>query len=355
MVALEMTLQAEFSVTRGDLELEVSLEADAGETVALLGPNGAGKSTIVSAITGLIPIERGTIALADEVFDDADKWVFVAPERRGIGTVFQDYLLFEHMSVAQNVGFGLSKSSVGKEDRSRLVSETLLRYGLNDLANRKARDLSGGQKQRVALARALITEPRLLLLDEPTSSLDATARIEVRRQLADTLGGFSGPRLLVTHDPTEAFLLADKIYILENGRITQFGSAEEIRLMPRTPYVADLVGSNLFVGVASDGDVEVNGHTLHVGDRSIAGDVVATVHPRAIAVYRNRPDGSPRNTWETTITRIEHYGDRVRLLSGDPLPLTIEVTPSAVDALGLDDYTQLWVAIKATEINVQRV
>ncbi|MEA1902966.1 MAG: ABC transporter ATP-binding protein, partial [Actinomycetota bacterium] len=343
-------LKAEISLQRDGFSIELALAAGPTETVALLGPNGAGKSTVAASLAGLLPITHGEISLDGRVFDKPEEGVFVPPEDRGVGVVFQGYLLFEHMTVSENVGFGLTSRGVDKAARRQSVESTMERFGLSELAGRKARDLSGGQAQRVALARTLITSPNMLVLDEPTASLDVTSRTHVRRQLVDDLSKFKGPRLLITHDPMEAFLLADVIYIIEEGRITQSGSAEDIRLRPRTPYVADLVGSNLVAGVASGGDVAVGGHVLHVGDTSIAGDVIATIHPRAIAIYPSRPDGSPRNTWVTVVGRIEHYGDRVRLLTDDPLPLTIEVTPSAVEDMALEQGSEVWVSVKATEI-----
>jgi molybdate transport system ATP-binding protein len=278
---------------------------------------------------------------------------FVVPEKRGVGVVFQDYLLFEHLTVSENVGFGLRSRGFDKSTTEPRVGEWLDRMGLTELADQRARDLSGGESQRVALARALITEPELLLLDEPMAALDATSRVGLRRELADHLKEFAGPRLLITHDPTEAFLLADLIYVVEEGRITQSGPADDIRLRPKTAYAADLAGSNLVVGVARGGDVDVGGHVIHVADLSISGDVLATIHPRAVAVYPVRPDGSPRNTWETTVTRVEHFGDRVRLQTGPPLALAVEVTPESVQVLELTDRSRVWVSIKATEIGVE--
>jgi molybdate transport system ATP-binding protein len=225
--------------------------------------------------------------------------------------------------------------------------------GIEEMADRKPGDISGGQAQRVALARALISEPELLLLDEPLAALDATTRVQLRRTLADHLEVFRGPRLLITHDPTEAFLLADEILVIEEGRITQAGSADDIRLRPRTGYVADLAGSNLLVGKAAHGEVQVGNHELHVADTHIAGTVLATIHPRAISLHLHEPEGSPRNTWQTNITRIEHYGDRVRVQTGSPLPLTAEITPGAVDALHLAAGDAVWLSIKATEIAVE--
>lgn len=343
-------LDARIVLDRGEFSLDVELGVEPDQTVAILGPNGAGKSTIVAALAGLLRIGDGEISLGGRMLDSPKTKVFVSPEVRGVGVVFQNYLLFERMTVAENVGFGPACSGLASEERERLVSSLLQRFELASLGERRAGELSGGEAQRVALARALASEPRLLVLDEPTASLDATARTEVRRRLVDDLASFPGPRLLITHDPLEAFLLADVIYVVEKGRVTQSGTVDEIRLRPKTSYAADLVGSNLVLGFASNGDVDVDGFVLHTADSAMDGDVVATVHPRAIAVYPSRPEGSPRNTWETTIEVVEHYGDRVRLLTGSPLPLTVEITPDSADSLGLEAGSGIWLSIKATEI-----
>jgi len=247
----------------------------------------------------------------------------------------------------------LRNKGSSKESATAGASEWLEKLGISPLAGQRANDLSGGEAQRVALARALCPSPDLLLLDEPMSALDATTRVQVRRELADALEAFAGPRLLITHDPTEAFLLADDIYVMEDGKISQRGSAEEIRLRPRTSYAADLAGANLFRGVAEGGLIQVDGHELHSANSSASGEVLATLHPRAISVHRERPEGSPRNVWATELTRIEHYGDRVRLQTGPPLVMTAEITPDAVRTLELSTGTTVWVSIKATEIGVE--
>jgi molybdate transport system ATP-binding protein len=242
---------------------------------------------------------------------------------------------------------------VGKQAARKQAGEWLERLGVGPLADRKPADMSGGEAQRVALARALVTDPGLLLLDEPLSALDASTRVDLRRLLADHLAGFSGPSLLITHDPAEAFLLADQIHVIEDGAITQTGTADDIRLSPSTKYAADLAGLNLFEGSTSGGAVTIGGHQLQAADTSVAGPVLVTIHPRAISIHRSRPEGSPRNTWETTVLRIEHYGDRVRLQLGVPLALTAEITPDSEQALELKVGTAVWISIKATEIDLQ--
>ncbi|MFP3949450.1 MAG: sulfate/molybdate ABC transporter ATP-binding protein, partial [Longimicrobiales bacterium] len=235
-------------------------------------------------------------------------------------------------------------------ERARSWMESL---DLAGLEGRRPGELSGGQGQRIALARALATDPRLLLLDEPLSALDVTTRDRLRRILATHLRSFEGPRLLITHDPTEAFLLADEIHVIEGGRITQAGTAEDLRLRPRTPYAADLAGTNLLTGTAEHGEVRTEQHVLHIADTDVEGPVLVTIRPAAVSVHRSRPEGSQRNLWTTTLQQVEPLGTRVRLLTGEPLPLTVEVTREAKRELGLVEGARIWVAVKATEIEVR--
>ncbi len=346
-------LDAHLVIQRRDgFLLDVELSIAPGRTVALLGPNGAGKSTAVSALAGLLPLDRGHIVLNGRTLDDPQQGQFVPAERRRTGVVFQDYVLFPHLSVVDNVAFGLRSRGETRSVARDSARSWVTRLGLDELGSRKPGDLSGGEAQRVALARALIANPDLLLLDEPLAALDVTTRARLRHTLADHLESFAGPRLVITHDPTEAFLLADTIHVLEDGEITQIGSPDDIRLRPRTSYIADLAGSNLLPGIAEHGVVTLQSHVLNVADTAAAGRILATIHPRAISIHRRQPEGSPRNTWQTTISRIEHYGDRVRLQTTDPLPLTAELTPAAVIDLNLNEGDPVWVSIKATEIGV---
>ncbi len=345
-------LVADIVVQREGFSLRAAMYLPAGRTVALLGPNGAGKTTAVHALSGLVPLDAGSIALDGVVLDDPERGVFVAARSRSIGVVFQDYVLFPHLSVLENVAFGLRSRGVAKRPARQSALEWLERLDVADLAKRRPGDLSGGQAQRVALARALVTEPRLLLLDEPLAALDVATRAELRHVVAQHLSAYDGARLIITHDPTEAFLLADELHVIEDGVITQSGSADDIRLRPRTPYAADLAGANLLAGDAAHGIVDIDGHRLHIADTSASGHVVTAIHARAIALHRERPHGSPRNTWETTIERLEHHGDRVRVRTGTPVTLTAEVTPDAVRALDLAPGGRVWVSIKATEIVV---
>jgi molybdate transport system ATP-binding protein len=256
------------------------------------------------------------------------------------------------MTVAENVAFGVRGG--GRTDAVRTAREWLDRLGLAGLAGARPDRLSGGEAQRVGLARALAGDPALLLLDEPLSALDVGARAGLRRFLAGHLREFAGPRLIITHDPAEAFLLADRVVVLEGGRVTQSGTPEDIRRHPRTAYAADLAGLNLLSGTASSGSVGVGeGPRLTIGDTAVSGPVLLTIHPRAISIHPDRPAGSPRNVWRSTVASVEPLGDLCRVQFGAPHPLTAEITAGSARNLGLQPGREAWLSIKATEIGVQ--
>jgi len=266
--------------------------------------------------------------------------------------VFQDYLLFPHLTVLDNIAFGLRSRGTPRPAATGTARQWLERVGLAAEAVRKPGSLSGGQAQRVALARALATNPALLLLDEPMAALDASTRVELRRDLRRHLESFRGVRLLVTHDPVEAMAMADRLVILEHGRVLQSGTPAEVTQRPRSRYVADLVGVNLFRGRASNNVITIAGGGSLMATGATDGEVFAVVHPRTVALYRTRPDGTPRNVWEGRAVDLDFEGDRVRVrLEGTPA-IVAEVTPAAVRELSLDRSDPVWVAVKATEINV---
>lgn len=346
-----MSLEADIRIARNGFSLEVQLSARDGETVAILGPNGAGKTTLLRALAGLIPFD-GQLLLDGAVLDDSATGLHTPTERRRVGLVFQDHVLFPHMSALDNIAFGLRAQ--GRRDATRLAREWLSRAGLSDRESATPRELSGGQAQRVALLRTLATEPRLLLLDEPLSALDVSIRAEVRRELSRRLADFKGVRLLVTHDPVEAIALADRLVVLEAGKVIQSGTPAEVTARPRSRFVADLAGVNLLRGRARGDHIELeSGASLAVPDAG-DGDVFAVIHPRAIALYLSRPEGTPRNVWKGRAEDLDLEGQRVRVRLGGPVPLVAEVTPGAVRDLRLDSHAEVWIAVKATEVSVYR-
>jgi len=347
-----VTLDAQIQARVGGFELELEMTVASGELVALLGPNGAGKTSVLRVLAGLTPLNAGQVTLDGVVLEDPAAGVRVAAEQRPIGMVFQDYLLFPHLSVLENVAFGLRSRRTPRAMALELASQWLERVGLGAYAHRKPSSLSGGEAQRVALARALATSPALLLMDEPMAALDASTRVELRRELRHQLEAFEGVRLIVTHDPVEAMAMADRLVILEQGKVLQSGSPAEVAERPRSRYVADLVGVNLFRGRAHDNVIVLDGGGSLTVAEGTDGNVFAVVHPRTVALYRSRPDGTPRNVWEGRASNLDLQGDRVRVrLEGSP-PIVAEVTPAAVRDLGLDRGDTVWIGVKATEINV---
>ena len=349
-----MTLALHGTLRRGALDLAVALDVAPGETLALVGPNGAGKSTVVQLLAGLLRLDAGELRLGDTVFDAPVDGVLVPPEQRRVGYLPQEPLLFPHLSVRDNVGYGLRARGIDRGAAARTRADAWLqRVGLAGFGDRRPRELSGGQAQRAALARALAPEPALLLLDEPLSAVDASARLLLRQELQQHLRAFTGPRVVVTHDAVDAFVLGDRIAVIEQGRIVQQGTAAAIGSQPRSRYVADLVGLNFLRGNVHDSVFTLG----HGGQLVVAttheGSAIATVHPRALSLFRERPSGSPRNVWQAEVLGIETALAGRRVALGGPVALVAEVTAAAVAELQIVAGARVWVACKATEVVVQ--
>jgi molybdate transport system ATP-binding protein len=346
-----MNLDATIGIRFDRFGLDVGLQIASGEVVALVGPSGAGKTTVLRALAGLLPLTTGRVVLDGRVLEDTATGTYVPPERRNLGVVFQDALLFPHLSVLDNVGAGLRFTGASRRSARTHARAWVERIGIAELASAMPGALSGGQAQRVALARALAIQPQVLLLDEPLSALDVTTRSDVRRELRRHLDAFGGIRLLVTHDPIDALALADRLIVLEHGQVVQSGSSLEVTAQPRSRYVADFVGVNWLQGRATGGRVDLtDGSTLTVPDVP-PGAVFVVVHPRAVALHRSKPEGSPRNVLRGTLVAADDEGTRVRVRLTMPFPLVAEVTRAAAAELELDRGGELWVTIKATEIS----
>ena len=345
-----MTLAAQIQVRLDGFDLDVSFTAAPGRVLAVVGPNGAGKTTTLRALQGTVALDGGRIELAGSALDDPGARAFVVPEARRVGMVHQDLLLFPHLSARDNVAFGLRAQGVAKAEARRRADEQLAAVGLAAQAGSRPSALSGGQAQRVALLRALVTQPDLLLLDEPLAALDPTVRGDTRRDLRRTLRTFSGIAIVVTHDPIDALTLADDVVVIEHGRVAQTGTLAEVTSRPRSRHVAELLGTNLIQGVATGTEVQTGGTVIHLADAA-EGDVFVTIPPSAVALHTAEPEGSARNRWPMTVASIEPSGERMRIRLDGPLPLVAEITTASLAVLQLQSGTEVWASVKATELH----
>ncbi|WP_407671957.1 sulfate/molybdate ABC transporter ATP-binding protein [Oerskovia douganii] len=385
--------------------VDVDLSVRPGEVVAVLGPNGAGKSTLLQALTGLLPHRRSTRAegpLPDElrvtidgtVLTDTVHGVAVPPRRRGVGWLTQRPLLFGHLDAVDNVAFGLRARGAPRHRARAAARELLDALAAGDLAARRPHEMSGGQAQRVSIVRALATDPRVLLLDEPLASLDVGVAQQVRRALHDAQRAHPRTTLLVTHDLLDVLLLADRAVVLDAGRVVEDGPAREVLTRPRSRFAARLAGINLLAGTATDdGGLRLGGHDGPDGGAGSAGATgipgtatltgtaaqvvagvvadeaglvpgdraVAMFEPRAVAVHRDAPSGSPRNAFAVTITSLEPHGQLFRAWGEVTGPrevrdavghLAADLTARSVADLRLAPGERAWFAVKAAEVEI---
>jgi molybdate transport system ATP-binding protein len=350
-------LELEARARVGALDLDVAAAVAAGECLALAGPSGAGKTSVLRIVAGLLAPREGRVRCADETWLDTRAGIALAPEQRRCGYLFQEYALFEHLSAWRNVAYPLR--GIGRAEREARARALLDRFGLAERADAHPRELSGGERQRVALARALAREPGVLLLDEPLSALDARTRAAAARELARTLRDAAVPAILVTHDFQEAAELADRIAVMDHGRVVQEGAAAQLAAAPASSFVADFTGAVVLTGTARPGSagltaVELDGggtvHSTDTGD----GPVAACVHPWDIGL---EPSGSSsadslRNHLDAEVVTVTALGNRVRvgLLAGQPL--AAEVTAQAAGELGLRTGMRVVASWKATATRV---
>ena len=369
-------LQVSFELAARGVAIE--LEVEAGRTVALVGPNGSGKSTVCSVVAGLLDAENGHVVLGERVLDGPGR--FVRAGRRQVALLSQDPGVFTHMSVLGNVVFALRCQGVSRGEATRRARAELAAVGAEHLASRSGSALSGGQAARVALARALATGPRLLVLDEPMSALDVTARQEMRRLVARRCAEEGLTLLLVTHDVLDLTALAEDVVTLERGLVVEQGPTARVLSAPRSDFIAHLTGTSVLTGVI-DGETGApglrlpSGRVVHgrpqedaeggrAGEREERDDHdedllpgapgVALVPPDAVALYREAPHGSPRNVLTGRVTGLDRSGAlvSVRLELEEGQHLSAAVTAGAVAELGITEGQEILCAIKAVQVRV---
>ncbi|MGH1548198.1 sulfate/molybdate ABC transporter ATP-binding protein [Leifsonia poae] len=295
------------AAAHAERDVSIDLAVAAGETLAVLGPNGAGKSTVLGMLAGLIRPDHGRATLGDDVLFDLPR-AWLPPHRRGVALLAQDALLFPHLSVRANVAFGPRSAGATRIEAGSRADEWLRRTGTEAFADRRPSELSGGQAQRVAIARALAAEPSLLLLDEPLSALDVSVAAEVRGALADVLAGRT--TVLVTHDALDAYLLADRVAVMHDGRVVEEGPTRQVLERPRHPFTAELSGLTLLRGVRTTEGLETpEGLRLTAdGPGAPGAEFFAAVRPSAVRLLP--PAAAPV---VATVTALQPQADLVRV------------------------------------------
>lgn len=358
--------------------LNMNFSAEPGKTTVLLGESGAGKSTVLRVLAGLLHPQQGHVSLEKIIYFDSERRIAVPPQERPFGYVFQDYVLFPHLTVFENVAFGLRAQHLSRALIHQRVAEVLERVGLVGFEQRRPAQLSGGQQQRVAVARALALQPQLLLLDEPLAALDVQTRREVRQQLRHILTELSITTIMVTHQYVEALLFGDQILVLDHGNIIQQGGQRNLREYPRSSYIAELVGVNFFHGHI----VRLEASTLCViqlqhGAQpievvaalkecppekipSLGEEAYIVVDPRSITLHQTLPESSARNSLRGEImhmlplgTALTGTGDGVMrvsiMIDNSASPLTAEITEASATRMQLEEGKTVYATFKATE------
>ena len=353
-------LRIEARARLGAFDLDVALEAPAGDCLALAGPSGAGKTSILRIVAGLVRPEHGRVSCGEDVWLDTTRGIDLPPERRRCGYVFQEYALFGHLRAWQNVAYGLRETP--RSERRRRACELLERFGVAHVADARPRTLSGGERQRVALARALAPRPAALLLDEPLSALDARTRAGAGRELADALRHAAVPTLLVTHDFTEAALLGDRVGVIDGGRVVQTGTAAELAAAPASAFVADFTGASVLTGTAQPGADGLT-HVVLDGGGSVTsvdaaqGPVAVSVYPWEIALDAAGAarTGSAQNHVGAEVISVTAVGNRIRIGLATPQPLVAEITEPSARELALAPGARVVATWKAAATRLLRL
>jgi molybdate transport system ATP-binding protein len=341
-----------------EFSVDIDTSFSPGTTV-VLGPSGHGKTTILNMIAGIVAPDRGRIHMDGRALFDSGARTDVTMERRNIGYVFQDFLLFPHLSTRENVAYGLKAKRLPGPSVARRVEQELERFQITGLRDALPVELSAGQRQRVALARALVLDPAALLMDEPLSALDMQLRTKVRGEFKGLFREFDIPVVLVTHDPQDAIHLADHIKVIEHGHIVQAGNYESLLSHPASRFVAEFVGANAFPGTATardeSGSADIrlaDGVSVHATYAETEDLVVVVIHPWEITLLNTDDAGSTRNVFRGNVLSICPVANRARLTIDIGVAITAEISRESLVKLSLKEGSQIYVAFKATAIHV---
>lgn len=330
---------------------DINLEIDEGEYFIILGPTGAGKTVLLEAIAGLHPIAKG------QIWSGEREVTKLSPEKRGIGFVYQDQQLFPHLSVKDNIAFGLKMAKRPKEEMEARIAAMAELHGIEHLLERSPENLSGGERQKVALARALITEPEILLLDEPLSAVDLETREQMQRDLQRIQRRLKVTTIHVTHDFEEAVALGQRVAILNQGRIAQVGTPEEVLRQPSSEFVARFALSrNVFSGEASDS--ETGSATIAIGQTrlmaatELRGQVRLSLRPEDILISREPLKSTARNSLQGVVSDIADRGAVIYVTVTVPPDFICLITRQAFQELELSRGARVWLTFKASAIHV---
>ncbi len=344
-----------------EFELAVTFQAKAAETVVIIGPSGCGKTTTLNIIAGLVRPDEGRVALGDRVLVDRAAGVELPTAQRNVGYVFQEFALFPHLTVAENIAYGLRARRQPRELIARKVEEAISLLGIHALRDRRPTALSGGERQRVALARAIACDAQILLLDEPLGSLDAQTRNRVRGELHRLLKTLGRIAVMVTHDYIDALTFGDRICVMERGQVLQAGERQDLLRHPKSRFVAELTGVNFFEGTVSperrDGLTEIwigDSRLYAAANHQEMGDTLLTFFPSDVSLNRQPPSGSPRNVYRSQVRELVHLGDKVRVSLNGALPMCAEITASALEELGIAEGDKVYASVKATAVKLYR-
>lgn len=349
-----------------DRGVDIEFATAAGEVLAILGPNGAGKSTALHVIAGLVRPDPGVVRLGDRLLTDTAAGVFVPTHARRVGMLLQDALLFPHMSVAANVAFAprCGERRRHRREANQAAAHWLSQVDAGGLADRMPKHLSGGQAQRVAVARALAAEPDVLLLDEPLAGLDVATASAMRKLLRDKLTENGRSAVMVTHDVIDVLTLADRVLVIDSGRIVESGSTASVLAAPRSHFGARFAGVNLVSGTAGpDGALHTEWDAAWHGnpapDVVVGRPAVAVFPPAAVAVYRDKPHGSPRNTVEVVVAELDIRGPALRVRAeeqpnGAP-GIAADITADSASELRIVPGERVHFSVKAQEVTIHPV